>query len=67
VRDYASIIEHLIGAWRIRDRSVAGEAARAQDEICRQAVRYERLADRLSSTLDKQPPVAFSWIQDRRV
>jgi acyl-[acyl-carrier-protein] desaturase len=67
VRDYASIIEHLIGAWRIRDRSVAGEAARAQDEICRQAVRYERLADRLSSTIDKQPPVAFSWIQDRRV
>jgi acyl-[acyl-carrier-protein] desaturase len=67
VRDYASIIEHLVGAWRIRDRSVAGEAARAQDEICRQIGRYERLADRLSAALEKQPQVAFSWIRDRKV
>jgi acyl-[acyl-carrier-protein] desaturase len=67
VHDYASIIEHLVAAWRIGERSVAGAAARAQDEICRQAGRYERLADRLSATLDRQPPVAFSWIHDRRV
>jgi acyl-[acyl-carrier-protein] desaturase len=67
VRDYASIIEHLVAAWRIGERSVTGAAARAQDAICRQAARYERLADRLSATLDRQPAVAFSWIHDRRV
>lgn len=67
VRDYASIIEHLIATWRIGERSVAGAAASAQDELCRQAGRYERLADRLSAALDRQPPVAFSWITDRTV
>ena len=31
VRDYASIIEHLVTAWDIAGRAVTGEAARAQD------------------------------------
>ena len=67
VRDYASIIDHLICAWRIAERSVAREAARAQDEICCQAARYDRLAERMSAALEKQPTVAFSWIRDRKV
>src|SRR6478735_8221378 len=37
MRDYASIIEHLVAAWDIAGRVVTGEAARAQDELCRQA------------------------------
>jgi acyl-[acyl-carrier-protein] desaturase len=65
VRDYASIIEHLVKAWDIAGRSVTGEAARAQDELCRQAERYMRLAERTSAALAKQPPRAFSWIRDR--
>ena len=40
VRDYASIIEHLVTAWDIAGRSVTGEAARAQEELCRQSERY---------------------------
>ena len=67
VRDYASIIEHLVTAWDIAGRAVTGEAARAQEELCRQAERYERLAERTAAALAKQPPRAFSWIRDRTV
>jgi acyl-[acyl-carrier-protein] desaturase len=68
VRDYASIIEHLVTAWDIAGRSVTGEAARAQDELCRRAERHHlRLAERTASALAKQPARAFSWIRDRTV
>lgn len=66
VRDYASIIEHLVKAWNIAGRAVTGEAAQAQDDLCRQAERYMRLAERTAATLAQQPPVAFSWIHDRK-
>jgi acyl-[acyl-carrier protein] desaturase len=65
VRDYGSIIEHLVKAWDIADRSVAGEAARAQEELCREAERYMRLAERITAAIGKQPLRAFSWIRER--
>ena len=67
VRDYASIIEHLVTAWNITGRAVTGKGAQAQDELCRQAGRYERLADRMAAMLEKQPRAAFSWLRDRQV
>lgn len=67
VRDYASIIEHLVQAWNIAGRTVTGEAAKAQDDLCLQAERYARLAERTAAALEKQPPRAFSWIRDRKV
>lgn len=67
VRDYAGIIEHLVAAWNIAGRSVSGEAARAQEELCRQAERYGRLADRTAAAMARQPARAFSWIRGRRV
>ena len=67
VRDYASIIAHLVKAWDIAGRSVTGEAARAQVELYRQPERYERLAERTAAAMAKQPPRAFSWIRDRTV
>ena len=67
VRDYASIIKHLVKTWNIAGRAVTGKAAQAQDDLCRQAERYERLAERTSASLEKQPPVAFSWLRDRKV
>ena len=67
VRDYASIIEHLVKTWNIAGRAVTGKAAQAQDDLCRQAERYERLAERTSASLEGQPPVAFSWLRDRKV
>jgi acyl-[acyl-carrier-protein] desaturase len=66
-RDYASIIEHLVKTWNIAGRAVTGKAAEAQEELCRQAERYVRLADRMAATLAKQPRVAFSWIRGRNV
>ena len=66
-RDYASIIEHLVKTWNIAGRTVTGLAAQAQDDLCRQAERYARLAEKASAMLEKQPPVAFSWIRDRKV
>ena len=65
--DYASIIGHLVKTWDIAGRSVAGEAAQAQDDLCRQAERYSRLAERTTAALARQPSVAFSWIHDRKV
>ena len=67
VRDYAGIIEHLVMAWDIAGRSVSGEAARAQEELCRQAERYGRLADRTAAAMARQPARAFSWIRGRPV
>lgn len=67
VRDYAAIVEHLVKTWNIAGRTVTGTAAQAQDDLCRQAERYARLAERTSAALEKQPPVAFSWIRDRQV
>jgi len=67
VGDYASIIEHLVRVWDIGGRSVKAEAARAQEQLCRQSERYARLAERSAAALAKQPPRAFSWIRDRAV
>jgi acyl-[acyl-carrier-protein] desaturase len=67
VRDDVSIIDHLVKAWNSAGRSVTGGAARAQDEVCRQAERYERMADRTAVALRRQKPVAFRWLRDRKV
>ena len=67
MRDYASIIDHLVTVWGIAGRAVTGEAARAQDELCRQAEHHARLAERTAAALAKQRPRAFSWIRDRAV
>jgi acyl-[acyl-carrier-protein] desaturase len=64
--DYAAIVEHLVSAWNIAGRSVSGEAAWAQDDLCRAAPRYARLAERVASSARRQPPVSFAWIHGRQ-
>ncbi|MBM3779070.1 MAG: acyl-ACP desaturase [Acidimicrobiia bacterium] len=63
--DYAAIVEHLVCAWRIGDRRLSGEAARAQDHLCALGARYGRLAERAAEAAARRPPVKFSWIFDR--
>lgn len=67
VNDYADIIEHLVTTWNIAGRAVTGQAARAQEYLCDQAERYRSFADEIRAGLDAQPPVAFSWIDGRKV
>lgn len=63
--DYAGIIDHLVRTWDIAGRCVQGPAAQAQEDVCRQAERHHRLADRTAAALEQQPPVAFSWLSGR--
>ena len=44
---------------------MAGEAARAQEELCRQEERYLRLAERTAAMVAAQPATAFGWIRGR--
>ena len=53
VLTYAQIIEHLVEAWGVAHRSLSGKAARAQDYLCQQAEKYQRLADEIAETLAK--------------
>jgi acyl-[acyl-carrier-protein] desaturase len=67
VRDYASIIDHLVKIWDVPGKAVTGKAAKAQDWLCRQAERYAKFADEVAEGLAAKPAVAFSWIHDRKV
>jgi hypothetical protein len=44
-----------VTAWDIAGRTVTAEAARAQDELGRQAERSVRLAERTAASLAKPP------------
>lgn len=64
-RAYAEIIGHLVEAWGIGLLPVSGKAARAQEYLCKQAARYESLADQVAESLAEQPGVRFDWIHGR--
>ena len=64
IRDYASIIDHLVRTWKIASLSVSGTAARAQALLCDLATKYERIADEAAETLSKTR-FQFSWIGGR--
>ena len=53
------------GKWAIASRPVSGEAARAQDRLCRLPERYLRLADRVEDRIARRPRAAFDWIHGR--
>ncbi|MFA9477205.1 acyl-ACP desaturase [Phycisphaerales bacterium AB-hyl4] len=65
VRDYASIVRHLVDTWNIADRALTGKAARAQEFLCKHAERVESVAEDVAARIDQEPRVQFSWIYDR--
>ena len=66
IRDYADIIDHLVGYWKIAGiPGLTGEAAKAQDYLGGLAQRYRGLADRAESRLSEQTPMPFPWIFNR--
>lgn len=67
VRDYASIVRHLVATWDIANREVSGKAARAQYFLCNHAERVDSLADEVEARLKDEPTCPFSWIYDRKV
>jgi acyl-[acyl-carrier-protein] desaturase len=67
VRDYASIVRHLVQVWKIADQRVSGKAARAQEFLCSHAEQVESRADAVAERLATEPASPFSWIYDRRV
>ena len=64
--DYAAIVSHLVTTWRVADRVVSGEAARAQEWLCRAPDRYTRLAGRVAGVVARQPAGSFPWITGRQ-
>jgi acyl-[acyl-carrier-protein] desaturase len=59
---YSQIIEHLVEAWDVAHRSLAGKAAKAQDYLCQQAEKYQRFADEVADALAKRPRTRFAWL-----
>ncbi len=65
-RDYAEILEHLVGYWKIPDLTgLRDGAVTCQEYLCRLAHRYRALADKIELRLAAQPKAAFSWIFGR--
>jgi acyl-[acyl-carrier-protein] desaturase len=68
IRDYADIIEYLVGFWGIADLpGLTDEAARAQDYLGGLAKRYRGLADRPERNPSERPKLPFRWIFNRSV
>ena len=65
VRDYASIVRHLVQTWDVADKQVTGPAARAQEFLCNHAERVDSLAEGMAERIEREPRVSFSWIHDR--
>lgn len=68
VRDYADILEHLVGYWNISALTgLSGDAAKAQDYLGGLAARYRALADRGEARQAVPSKMTFSWIFNRAI
>lgn len=67
-KDYADILEFLVGRWNVEKLSVhSGEARKAQDYVCGLPSRIRRLEERAAGRAKQAPRLKFSWIHDREV
>lgn len=65
-RDYADIIEHLVGYWKIASiTSLSSEAERAQEYLGSLSRHYLRLAEKLEARQGRQPQILSTWITSR--
>ena len=68
VRDYAQIIDHLMKYWDVAGvAGVSGDAAAAQEYLCKLSAQYHRFADRAERQPVKPSSAPLSWIFDRPV
>ncbi|KAK2971234.1 hypothetical protein RJ640_014242 [Escallonia rubra] len=67
-RDYADILEFLVGRWKVSDLSgLSGEGRKAQEYVCGLPPRIRRLEERAQGRAKEGPAIPFSWIFDRQV
>uniref|UniRef100_UPI001CB95C50 stearoyl-[acyl-carrier-protein] 9-desaturase, chloroplastic n=1 Tax=Erigeron canadensis TaxID=72917 RepID=UPI001CB95C50 len=67
-KDYADILEFLVGRWKVADlNGLSGEGRKAQEYVCGLPSRIRRLEERASARAKEGPTISFSWIFDRQV
>lgn len=67
VADYAGIVRHLIRTWNIATRPVLGDAAKAQDYLCRHAEKVQSMAETIAERVHAEPLRPFAWVHGRNV
>ena len=68
IRDYASVIAHLVDYWNIPSLSgLTGEAAKAQEYLCGLSEHFLSKAEKTEEITARLPREPFSWIFDRRI
>jgi len=61
--DYASIIDHLVGLWKIESLTgLKDGVAKAQDYLCTLAARYKKIAERMKVPED----VTLHWLSSKK-
>jgi len=65
IHDYTDILNHLIAEWDVKNLPLSGEAADAQETLCKQAERLASMADLVTRKVARQPRNQFSWIYNR--
>ncbi|CAA0818425.1 Acyl- [Striga hermonthica] len=67
-RDYADILEHLVGRWKVAGlMGLSGEGRKAQEYVCGLPQRIRRLEERAAGRAKQGPRIPFSWIYGRDV
>ncbi|XP_015873615.1 stearoyl-[acyl-carrier-protein] 9-desaturase, chloroplastic isoform X1 [Ziziphus jujuba] len=67
-KDYADILEFLVGRWKIENMTgLSGEGRRAQEFVCGLPQRIRRLEERAQGRAKELSPVPFSWVFDRSI
>lgn len=62
--DYIAIIEHLIETWKVDTLSgLNGEAAEAQERICRMPIYYRKRADWMEQKARSKQYLQYPWIK----
>lgn len=67
-RDYADILEFLVGRWKVEQiTGLSGEGRKAQEYVCGLPPRIRRLEERAAARVKETSTIPFSWIHDREV
>jgi acyl-[acyl-carrier-protein] desaturase len=67
VQDYIEVLDHLVKTWDVPNLPVSGPAAAAQEFLCTLGTRLAKIAEATAKKKIPQPPLACSWIHDRKV